>query len=199
MPSRIRECLMRVELFGDPGPKRCCCGDTSLCCDGRCSPYVNETFPGDCTGGPSDNPLPTQLTVEMTSDSPYGCWEITATASFIEPIRWAGRLTGSCTFCCPGNSAANCTWYFDFLFQIQCAATQGWLFEWDEVTSPPLPMGAIPPNFVLTRVSCDPILLTGEVCYNPGMICSGLMPPIGNGQSVTHPTLCLSFTISETL
>ena len=186
------------QLFGGQGKKKCCCPDNT-CCTGRCNPYISALLPGTCTGDPTDNPLPSELTVEMGSDSTYGCWSATATATLIEYGRWSGRLTATCTFCCPGSSAASCTWYFDFLFIIQCTADQGWGFEWDEVFAPSLPAPAIPPNFTLTKFSCNPVLLSGEVCYNPGMICAGLMPPIGTGENVVHPTLCLSIIVSETI
>ena len=191
MPSNQLEAML---LCG------CGCGEEALCCTGRCNPYINEQHPGDCTGAPGENPLPSELTVEVTSDSPYGCWSLSSTVTLTENGRWGnGRLTGTCTFCCPGNSAQNCTWTFDALIQVNCGSGTGWILEFDQASTGPTTVPAPTVPVLLTKISCDPVLLTGDLCFNPGMICSGLMPPVGNGQNVVHPDICLSFTVSETL
>lgn len=179
----------------------CQCEGESTCCDAnRCYPYVDETFPGNCTGASNENPLPIELTVEITSDSPYGCWTLSDTVTLLSEGRWGlGQLTGTCTFCCPGNSASNCTWTFDTLIQVQCGISGGWLLEFDFASSGPTTVQPPVISIVLTRVSCNPILLTGELCFNPGMTCAGLMPPVGNGQTVTHPDICFDIVVSEIL
>ena len=177
----------------------CCTCNGSACCDGRCTPYISEVFPGTCTGDLAENPFPTTLTVEVSSDSPYGCWAMSSTVTLIENGRWAlGRLTGTCSFCCPGNSADTCTWTFDALIQVNCSSGTGWILEFDFASSGPTTVQPPVPSIVLNKMSCDPILLTGELCFNPGMVCAGLMPPVGNGQVVTHPDICFSITVSET-
>lgn len=173
----------------------CCCG--TICCTERCNPYISELHPGDCTGDPGENPLPSSLTVEITSDSPYGCWTMSTTVTLIENGRWGlGRVTGTCTFCCYYDSGLSCTWTFDSNVTVQCSAGTGWLLEWDYAGAGG-PLDVLPPeNVNLTRVSCDPIMLTGEVCYIPAMACiASIMPPL---PPIVHPTLCFSVLVYET-
>jgi hypothetical protein len=174
----------------------CCGGDT--CCTGRCFPYINELFSGTCTGAPGENPLPSNLTVEITSDSPYGCWTLSAVVEMTEYGRWGnGQVSGTCTFCCYYDAGLNCTWTFVANVIVQCGSSGGWLLEWQHAGSGG-PLDVLPPeNAQLTKASCDPILLTGEVCYFPGMACiASIMPPT---PPITHPLLCFSITVSETL
>jgi hypothetical protein len=189
MPSNLQQALLE-----------CGCGCGTTCCTERCNPYISELHPGDCTGAPGENPLPSTLTVEATSDSSYGCWTLSGTVTLVENGRWAlGQLTGTCSFCCPGNSADTCTWTFDALIQVNCSSAGGWILEFDFASSGPTTVQPPTESVLLTKVSCDPILLTGEICFGPGMVCAGLMPPVGNGQVVTHPDICFTFTVYETL
>ena len=189
MPSNLQQALLE-----------CGCGCGTTCCTERCNPYISELHPGDCTGAPGENPLPSTLTVEATSDSPYGCWSMTGTVTLIENGRWGlGTLTGTCTFCCYYDAGLNCTWTFCSNVNIQCGTSGGWLLEWAGDCTGGGPLAVVPPsvNVLLTKVSCNPILLTGESCYNPGMACiASIMPPL---PPVVHPTLCFTFTVYETL
>jgi len=175
----------------------CCCGNP--CCPERCNPYISELHPGDCTGAPGENPLPQQLTVECVSDSPYGCFTMSCVVDLISNGRWGpGRLTGTCDFCCPWDASQSCTWTWCADVFVQCSESGGWLLEFNGCgTSGPLVVAIPTEDLVLTKHSCNPILLTGTVCYFPGMFCvASIMPPL---PPVEHPTLCLAFTISEVI
>lgn len=188
------------ELFGDPGPKRCCCGDTSTCCTGRCYPGV-DSDPGNCPGLSTDNPQPTTLTVEMTTDdATYGCFSATGTVTLVANGRWGnGTLSGTCSWHDPTNSTAPfVTWYFQVLIAIQCTSGDGWGIEFRRPFFETSPHPSfVPTDFLLERVSCDPILLQGTICYTPGMssVVFPIIPPL---PPLQHPDICLSFLVYET-
>ena len=185
-------------LFGKP-PGKCCCGGTT-CCTERCYGDLPGQ-PATCTGAPGENPMPDQLTVETSTDSAYGCWVMSATVTQIQRGRWAGTLNGTCTFCCPSDSTLSCTRYFCSDIFIQCGLG-GWLIELNSVAgchpADPSLVALQPSDTELTKASCNPILLTGLVCWDAGLICTvpgpGVPPP-----PIIHPVICLSVTVSEVL
>lgn len=179
----------------------CGCGQESVCCPTRCNPYVSEAIPGDCTGAPEENPLPTTLTVEMTTDASTGCFSATTTVTLTANGRWGlGTLNATCQWHDPTNSTNPfVTWYFEVLVAVQCVATgDGWGIEFRRPFFETSPHPSfIPTDSPLTKVSCDPVLLEGTVCYTPGMS-SVVFPPVPPLPPLQHPTICLSFLVYET-
>ena len=178
----------------------CGCCD-SLCCEGRCNPYVDVSNPGDCTGAPGENPLPTTLTVEMTTDdATYGCFSGSTTVTSVANGRWGlGTINATCQWHDPTNSTNPfVTWYFCAKIAIQCTAGSGWLIELRRCSPETNPHpDFVPADSTLTKTSCDPILLEGTVCYTPGMS-SVVFPTIPALPPIQHPTICLSFLVYET-
>lgn len=183
--------------------KECSCEgdvDNTLCCTGRCYPGV-DSDPGNCPGLPSDNPQPTTLTVEMTTDdTTYGCFSATGTVTLVANGRWGnGSLSGTCSWHDPTNSTAPfVTWYFEVLIAIQCTSGGGWGIEFRRPFFETSPHPSfIPTDTTLTRESCNPILLEGTVCYTPGMssVVFPIIPPL---PPLQHPDICLSFLVYET-
>lgn len=175
-----------------------CC--QSACCTGRCNPYISELHPGDCTGAPGENPLPTTLTVEMTTDATTGCFSATTTVTLTANGRWGlGDLSSTCQWHNPVDStAAFVTWYLEMTVAIQCTSGSGWGIEFRSKFSTNNPLTSfLPVDSTLTKVSCDPILLQGTVCFNPGMS-SVVFPAVPPQPPLQHPTICLSFLVYET-
>jgi len=186
-------------LFGEkPADTTCgCCG--TECCTERCYPYINNLFPGNCTGAVGENPLPSTLTVDVSTDSQHGCFVMSTIVTAIANGRWGlGRLTGSCQFCCPTDSTATCTWTFDHTVIVQCAVGGGWIVEWDHVGSSGPADIALPNDTVtlMTKHSCDPILLTGVHCIVNGLSCV-VFPAVPPQPPIQHRP-CLSITVYET-
>jgi hypothetical protein len=175
----------------------CCCG--SPCCPDRCFPGASGVD-GNCPGDPSDNPLPTTLTVEMTTDdATYGCFSASTTVTLVANGRWGlGTLTGTCSWHDPTDSTAPfVTWYFEVLVIIQCTTGSGWGIEFRRSFFETSPHPSfIPTDFTLEKVSCDPVLLQGTICYTPGMssVVFPIIPPL---PPIQH-TICLSFSVYET-
>lgn len=187
------------ELFGDPPQKRCCCGPESICCDGRCYPGVGGD-PGNCPGLPTDNPQPRTLTIEMTTDAGSGCFSASTVVTLVANGRWGlGTLNATCSWNNPTDSTAPfVTWYFSVQVAVQCVTEgNGWGIEFRRpfFENNPHP-SFIPTDSLLQRVSCDPILLQGDVCYDPGMtsVVFPIMPP---QPPLRHPVICLSFLVYE--
>jgi hypothetical protein len=175
----------------------CCCG--SPCCPNRCFPGASGVD-GNCTGAPGENPLPTTLTVEMTTDAGSGCFSGSTSVTLVANGRWAlGTITATCQWHDPTNSTSPfVTWHFCAQIAIQCTPSSGWQIEFRRCSFETNPYPSfIPPDSTLTRDSCDPILLTGTVCYTPGMssVVFPLIPPL---PPLQHPTICLSFLVYET-
>lgn len=167
--------------FGKIHNKQCCC-DGDICCEGRGLP-----------GEDLDNPIPTSLHIQFFDPSPEGCFDITGTLTLTTPYSertWIGiGLQGTCNWC--GQ-------YFTMRFdcQLVCNATGGWLLSFDESTPDAGDCGTVPVNAVLSKTTCDPILLFGDVdcfpcanmiCQNPGD------PPL----PYPHDPFCLSVMIWE--
>lgn len=176
------------------------CGCCNACCLGRCNPYISEVHPGDCTGDPGENPLPTTLTVEMTTDASTGCFSATTTVTLTANGRWGnGDLSSTCLWHNPVDStAAFVTWYLEMNVFIQCVASGGgWGIEFRPKFSFNNPRtSSIPVDSTLTKVSCDPILLEGTVCFDPAMN-SVVFPAVPPQPPLQHPTICLSFLVYE--
>lgn len=176
----------------------CCCGE-AICCPSRCFPGASGVD-GNCPGLPTDNPLPTTLTIDMTTDdAEYGCFSGSTTVTLVANGRWGlGQINATCVWLHPTNSTMTATWYFCAQIAIQCTPGTGWQIEFRRCSSVSTPTpDFIPADSPLTRVSCDPILLTGTVCYTPGMssVVFPLIPPQPPRQ---HPPICLSFSVYET-
>ena len=176
----------------------CCC--ESQCCTGRCFPGAG-VIPGDCPGLPSDNPQPTTLTVEMSTDSPYGCFSGSTTVTLVAQARWAlGVINATCSWHNPVDSTAPfVTWNLCVLIAIQCAANSDtWGIEFRPCASTTYPAPAfLPEDGSLTKASCDPILLSGTICWKPAML-SVVFPAVPPQPPLLHPTICLSFLVYET-
>lgn len=177
-----------------------CCCEQPVCCPSRCYPGVG-TDPPTCTGAPSENPQPASLTVEMTTDdATYGCFAGSVVIPLAANGRWGtGELTATCLWHDPTNSTNPfVTWNFKVIIAVQCTPTDGWGIEFRRAFFETSPHPSfIPADSLITRVSCDPILLTGTVCYTPGMssVVFPIMPPL---PPLQHPDICLSFLVYET-
>lgn len=187
MPSNQLEAIMNCG----------CCGDQT-CCPDRCFPGATGVDP-TCTGAPGENPLPTTLIVEMsTDDATYGCFSGATTVTLVANGRWGnGVINATCVWKHPTNSLLTATWNFCVQIAIQCTPTNGWGIEFRRCSSETTPHpDFIPADSTLTKVSCDPILLTGTVCYTPGMqsVVFPIIPPMPPEQ---HPDICLDFTVYE--
>jgi hypothetical protein len=189
MPSNLQQALLE-----------CGCGCGTTCCTERCNPYISELHPGDCTGAPGENPLPTTLTVEMTTDASTGCFTASTTVTLTANGRWGnGDLSSTCLWHNPVDStAAFVTWYLEMNVIIQCTGGSGWGIEFRPKFSTNNPRTSfLPVDSTLTKVSCDPILLQGTVCFDPGMS-SVVFPAVPPQPPLRHPTICLSFLVYET-
>jgi hypothetical protein len=183
--------------------KQCSCEeavDDSTCCVGRCYPGVGAD-PPTCTGAASDNPQPASLTVEMTTDdATYGCFSGSVVIPLAGNGRWGtGKLTATCMWHDPSNSTNPfVTWYFTIIIAVQCTPRDGWGIEFRRDFFEPTPSPSfIPTDSLITRNSCDPILLEGTVCFTPGMS-SVVFPAIPPMPPLQHPDICLSFLVYET-
>lgn len=193
MPSNQLEAIL---LCG------CGCGEEAICCPSRCYPgSVHSAEEPTCTGDPSENPLPSTLTIEMTTDDiTYGCFEGSTTVTLVANGRWGlGTINSTCVWLDPTDSTKTKTWYFCFQVAIQCTPGNGWGIEFRRCASVGTPSpDFIPSDSLLTRVSCNPILLAGTVCFLPGMS-SVVFPAVPPQPPMQHPTICLNFLVYETL
>ena len=159
--------------FGRILHKPCCC-DGNPCCPGRCHPYVNEEFPGDCPGEPSDNPLPLSLDCTLTVSTvkndpitgvPSGCYSVSGTLSYSPSTEtWIGVVTGSCTGWCGGT-----TRIFEYEVIVSCGINPDGAISWqvevrDNLSGSASRVCVIPTSPLIwgeMTATCDPILLTG--------------------------------------
>jgi hypothetical protein len=178
----------------------CCTCGQAICCTGRCFPGA-PGVDGNCTGDPSENPLPTTLTVDMlTDDASFGCFAGSTTVTLVANGRWGlGTINATCSWHNPTDStAAFVTWYFSVQVAIQCTNEAGWGIEFRRPFFETSPHPSfIPQDSTLSRISCDPISLEGTVCYFPGMS-SVVFPAVPPQPPLEHPTICLSFSVYET-
>jgi hypothetical protein len=96
-------------------------------------------------------------------------------------------------------------WSFSYSPIVNCGSEDGWLIELDAVAydgslgPADATINLDFPAVYLKKISCNPIFLMGTKCFVPAMLCAGLMPPLGTGEVVKHPQMCLSFVVYEVL
>lgn len=160
---------------------------------------VFEVTCKECACVPSNEPCcpdrqvwPSQLTIEIFDPSPEGCYDLSGTLNELDPDAhsYGGSLSGTCTWCLQT---------FDIAFSVilTCNAESGWLVQFG-VATPADDCGRVPPDAVLTQVSCDPILLSGDVdCFQCALMNCMTPDPPNPPMSVPHDPFCLSILISE--
>jgi hypothetical protein len=131
--------------------------------------------------------------VTMEISDPATCFNLSGVLPKISdtPISYGGEITGTCVYC-------GITYSFSMQAVISCSANDGWIVEF-EFDSPADDCGAKPPDTPVDQISCEPLLLTGDIdCFScPGVLCPGVPDPPNPPISTPHPPFCPSITISE--
>lgn len=197
------------QLFGGESKKKCCCGDESVCCTGRPCPASGEP-----------NALPSSLTIEVnaTFNAPP---IVTPSGTIFSPpansncYDFSFTLNGSCVegiVTYAGIGEHTCTWCsrsytIRLSILVVCGVGGGgWFLSVEALASPGdcnLDVSGDQYFSNLTKHSCDPVLLSGDLnrCLDclftcqigAIMIAPGVLVPV----IATHSPFCLSFTISE--
>ena len=164
--------------------KQCSCADEAgpCRCDGRCDPLEVDTNTGtEVATNECNNPLPVQLTVDVSATSSHGgtCFNGSGTITYKTPLTggvncWEGTITGNCTDC----NGLSRTWSLDVT--VCCVNELGNKYGVSMEAGSPAVIPQYDSYVEVTAVSCDPFLLDG--CL-PGDIngfvvaCLSTMPP----------------------
>lgn len=192
--------------------KVCTCDETALrCCSNR-----------DCPGPGAVNPMPDQLTMEMTA-SFAGPPSVSPPGSGIDPpensdcfnfsftlnlsvcadgiITYAGEGENTCTWC-------GTTYTMRVSVILTCGvAGQGWILTFEAMTTPGdcnLDFSGDQYSINFEQTACDPILLSGDAnqCFDCVLTCQigaiiippGVLVPV----IATHAPFCISAMVYET-
>lgn len=164
--------------------KQCTCADEAgpCRCDGRCDPLEVDTLTStEVATNECINPLPVQLTVDVSATSNQGgtCFNGSGTVTYKTPITggvncWEGTISGSCTDC----NGLSRTW--SLAVTVCCVNELGNKYGVSMEAGTPAVIPSYDSYVEVAAVSCDPFLLDGCI---PGDInafvvaCLSTMPP----------------------